>query len=190
MHIHQLSLSYVNEQDRILVRINSTTADEFRLWLTRRMALRLIPLLDKIAADQMARKGSPDTSHLIGADEATRRMMSEFEGSDALKQADFSTPYDSAARNLPLGVEPLLVTDISFTPKPKDLIETVFTEKASVGAEPRCLRILVDMNLTHSFIHMLKRSIGQAQWDAVAGVAGGQGKVSEVGSAVKPKYLN
>ncbi len=191
MQIHQLSLSHVREQDRILVRIKSTTADEFRLWLTRRMSLRLIPMLEKVVADQLAKSGSPDTSHLIGADEQTRQLMSEFQGSEALKQADFATPYDSDVRNLPLGVEPLLVTDISFTPLKNDQLEVVFSEPPKAPAEPRSLRMVADLSLAHSFIHMLKKCFAQAHWGDVSTGAdlAATGASQELASQ-KPRYLN
>ena len=43
MNIHQLSARYNQEQDRILVRINSTEGTEMRLWFTRRLTLALWP---------------------------------------------------------------------------------------------------------------------------------------------------
>ena len=36
MNIHQLSVTYLPEQDRILARVNTTAGEEMRLWLTRR----------------------------------------------------------------------------------------------------------------------------------------------------------
>ncbi len=194
MQIHQLSFSHDREQDRILVRINSTTADEFRLWLTRRLAIQLLPLLDKVLADQLAKSGATGTSHLIGADEQTKRMMAEFQSSDALKEADFSTPYDSAARNLPLGPDPLLVTEISFKPLRVDLLEALFTEGGKGPGrpgEPRQLRLNLDLKLAHSFIHMLRNCFAKAQWgDATvtAGVATAAAAQDLAGA--KPRYLN
>ena len=35
MQIHQLSVSYQAEQDRLLLRVSSTDGQEMRLWLTR-----------------------------------------------------------------------------------------------------------------------------------------------------------
>ena len=46
MHIHQLNVSHVERQDRLLLRLNTQTAEEFRFWLTRRMTLRLTQALE------------------------------------------------------------------------------------------------------------------------------------------------
>jgi hypothetical protein len=53
MNIHQVNVSYVGEQDRVLLRINSVGGEEFRIWLTRRMCLQLLPVLDKSSQHQL-----------------------------------------------------------------------------------------------------------------------------------------
>lgn len=193
MRIHQLSFSHDREQDRILVRINSIEGDEFRLWLTRRLSIQLLPLLDKVLAEQLAKSGAPGVSHLIGADDDTKRMMTEFQSSNAIKDADFSTPYDSAARNLPLGAAPLLVTEVGFKPLRPELLEVVFTEgvKAAPGSEPRQLRLNLDMKLSHSFGHMLRGCFAKAQWGETGTIASPAAAPAPQDLAeAKPRYLN
>ena len=56
MNIHQLSVNYLQEQDRILLRINTSAGEELRLWLTRRLTLNLWPMLTKIVADQVVQQ--------------------------------------------------------------------------------------------------------------------------------------
>ena len=56
MQVHQFSVSYVQEQDRILVRINTTAGEELRVWFTRRLMLPLWPNLNKAVADQLQRE--------------------------------------------------------------------------------------------------------------------------------------
>ena len=34
MQIHQMSVSYLPEQDRILMRVNTVEGEEMRMWLT------------------------------------------------------------------------------------------------------------------------------------------------------------
>ena len=47
MQIHQLSVSYQAEQDRLLLRVSSTGGEEMRLWLTRRLMLGFWPLISQ-----------------------------------------------------------------------------------------------------------------------------------------------
>ena len=55
MNIHQLSVTYLPEEDRILARINTTAGEEMRLWLTRRLMLGLWPLLSKLMTGHLLR---------------------------------------------------------------------------------------------------------------------------------------
>jgi hypothetical protein len=91
MKIHQVSVTYVAEQDRMLVRINTTDAEELRFWLTRRLLVGLWPLMNQALAVQLSVPESPAPGVTTG--EGMRRMLADFR-KDALKaQADFSTPY-------------------------------------------------------------------------------------------------
>ena len=45
MNIHQMSVQYDERQDRLAVRVSNQQNQEFRLWLTRAMTLRLLPHL-------------------------------------------------------------------------------------------------------------------------------------------------
>jgi hypothetical protein len=65
MNIHQLSVSYDERQDRLLLRLNTQDRQEFRFWLTRRMALRLFPAIEQSVQRMEASQpgvAAPDTS--------------------------------------------------------------------------------------------------------------------------------
>ncbi|OGB04210.1 MAG: hypothetical protein A3E79_13800 [Burkholderiales bacterium RIFCSPHIGHO2_12_FULL_61_11] len=51
MNIHQVSVSYVQEQDRLLIWINGKEGRELRAWLTGRLALALLRVLNKTTSD-------------------------------------------------------------------------------------------------------------------------------------------
>ena len=53
MQIHQMSVTYLPEQDRILMRINTTEGEEMRMWLTRRLMVGLWPLLSKLLTEHL-----------------------------------------------------------------------------------------------------------------------------------------
>jgi len=72
MDIHQLSVSYAREHDRILVRINTTAGEELRLWLTQRLLRSLLPHLGKAAADlEASRTALADNS------EQSKQLLAE-----------------------------------------------------------------------------------------------------------------
>ena len=75
MHIHQMSVTYLPEQDHILMRINTTEGDEMRLWPTRRLMVGLWPLLSKMLTDHLLKLETAGATLLITADHGNCEMM-------------------------------------------------------------------------------------------------------------------
>ncbi|MDZ7751340.1 MAG: hypothetical protein U5S82_06685 [Gammaproteobacteria bacterium] len=102
--LQQLQVTYAPEEDRILLRVNTTEREEFRFWLTRRLVLRLLAGLTRSLARQ------PD----VGAhpDPEARREVFRFRREQALAKADFKTTYREGAERFPLGEQPVLVTGV------------------------------------------------------------------------------
>ncbi len=87
MNIHQLSVSYEERQDRLLLRLNTQDHQEFRFWLTRRMSLRLLPAIDQSVARLEASQpgvAAPDTT--------SQKMLSDLKRDAFLQKDDFSVP--------------------------------------------------------------------------------------------------
>ena len=87
MQVHQFQVSYVAEQDRLLVRMNSTAGDEQGLWLTRRLMLDLFPHLDKAVHELSL--SDPQTVGHDGAAEGAVLLLEKL--SPALCQIDSSS---------------------------------------------------------------------------------------------------
>jgi hypothetical protein len=171
MNIHQLSVNYIQEHDRILVRINTTAGQELRVWFTRRLALGLQPMLQNIVAQWVAKQEAVKltaVSPTAAADVQTQQMLSEFKREEFLQQSDFKTPYKEP-HALPLGPEPLLVTEISVTPLPTGQLQISFNEKLPLGdgqlnANPRGFRLALEQKLVHGFVHLLEKAVSASQW--------------------------
>src|SRR3954470_21459317 len=100
MKIHQLSVTYLAEQDRVLVRVNTAASEEMRMWLTRRLMLGLWPLLSKLLTKHLLKLEAAGTS-LDTADDGLKKMLTDFRKEQFLQEADFDTPYDENQANLP-----------------------------------------------------------------------------------------
>lgn len=190
MQIHQLSVSYQAEQDRLLLRVSSTNGQEMRLWLTRRLMLGLWPLISRLQTEQLLKLEAAGSA-LDGADEELRRMLAEFRKEEFLQRADFDTPYKDQS-TLPLGVEPLLVTDVDATPLPGSRTRLGLNERASVsgGEKPRGFQLELDARLMQGLLHLLERALTHAQWREpfVAPPPVVEGDPGEAGP--RPRYLN
>jgi hypothetical protein len=197
MNIHQLSVNYLPEQDRILARINTTDSAELRLWFTRRLTLGLSPLLSKIVAEHVAKQEalhSPHLSPTAMADAQTKSMLAEFKKEESLQKSDFSTPFKEVPGQLPLGAEPLLVTEVKLTPLDNGQLQMAFSEKLPNVASPRSFQIALEANLIHGFVHLLDKALATSMWAEGAALqaatASDRLPGETLSSGEKPKYLN
>jgi hypothetical protein len=169
MNIHQLSVSYVQEHDRLLLRVNARSGEELRLWLTRRLMQGLMPALRKAVVDIATRSaatvgGSATVATpVVLPDDSARQMLADFQRETALKNADFQTPYREQASALPLGSEPMLVTEVTLTIANQGQVQIGFTQ-ALPGQKPQSLSISLDGNLMHALVHMLEKGAATALW--------------------------
>jgi hypothetical protein len=90
MNIHQVSVTYLPEQDRFLARISSREGEELRLWLTRRLLLPLMPVLTKTATEQLARQ-TAKIDPAAPPDAQRQRIVENFK-KEALAHAATSKP--------------------------------------------------------------------------------------------------
>jgi len=157
MNIHQLSVSHDERQDRLLLRLNTQDGQEFRFWLTRRMASRLLPAMDQSVVRLEATQPG-----MAATDAASQHMLAEFKRDAFLKTADFSTPYTAAPRLLPLGDEPLLVTDAQLSLQPHGALQIIFQKKT--GEASQSCQLHLQAPLVHGMIHLMRQSIAQADW--------------------------
>jgi hypothetical protein len=164
MQIHQLSVNYQAEQDRLLLRVNSTSGEEMRLWLTRRLMVSLWPMLTRLQTEQLLRS-EPAGAALDGTDEELRRMLTEFRKEEFLQKADFETPYQDQSTH-PLGADPLLVTDIDAAPLASGRLRLAFNERAAAsgGDKPRGFQVEMDQRLMQGMMHLLEQALARAQW--------------------------
>jgi hypothetical protein len=192
MKIHQLSVNYQAEQDRILVRINTAASEEVRLWLTRRLMLGLWPLLSRLLTQHLLKLEAAGSS-LEAADEGLKKMLTDFRKEQFLQEADFETPYDENQAALPLGPEPVLITDVDATPLATGRLRLSFNERLPNAAEPRSFQVELDPKLMQGMMHLLEQALVRSQWrepfHAPAALDDVVGDDDELATR-KPRYLN
>ncbi len=203
MHIHQVNVSYSGEQDRMLIRINSLNGEEFRAWLTRRIALQLLPRLGQTAQDQLQQRFAPPLEG--GLDAQRQQLVQNFQQEAAVYEGDFQTPYQEKAITLPLGEEPLLVTELALTPLAEAKLQMRLLER--LPGRQRDIQLVMDPALTQGLLRLLNQSLKASGWQqlaalpaqAPAGVAVPVRSEADLAEAAegsdahvpaKPRYLN
>jgi hypothetical protein len=161
MNIHQVCVSYLHEHDRFLVRINTRGEEEIRLWFTRRLTLGLLPILEKASSEQISRQSSP-LNLATPLEEQRQRMLDSFTREAAAYNGDYQTPYREEPVELPLGAEPLLVTEVKMTALPTGELQLDLLEK--LADEVRNLQIKMDAQLTHGLVSLLNQGLSNSNW--------------------------
>ncbi|MDD5029447.1 MAG: hypothetical protein PHH58_08115 [Rhodoferax sp.] len=157
MKIHQLSINYHPEQDRVLVQISTQAQEMLRVWFTRRMLLQFLPQLT-----QQVSQAEVSKAQLGSADDSTKQMLMAFKKQASLAQGDFKTPFQAQAKSFPLGPEPLLATTLQMVPMADGNLQIGFHEK--LGATPRNFQINLDTALLHNMIHLLEAALQTSGW--------------------------
>ena len=190
MNIRQLSATYLTEQDRILVRVNTTASEEMRLWFTRRLMLGLWPLLSRLLTEHLLKLEAAGSS-LETADQALRKMLTDFRKEEFLQHADFDTPYEDMAA-LPLGEEPLLVTDVDAAPLPSGQLRLRFNERPPTeGATPRDFQMEMTPKLMQGLMHLLEQALEQSQWrQQFTPAVPAEEAAADESHPQRPRYLN
>lgn len=193
MNIHQISVNYVPEQDRCLVRINSHGGEELRLWFTRRLVLGLMPHLTRTAGEQMQQHTGPAV--LAAPVELQRQqMLVSFQKEADAYQGDYQTPFKAEASALPLGKEPALITEVKLTLLPSGKVDLQLIEKTT--AQTRNIQLGMTPQLMQGLLHLLGEAMKKSDWLRVPPPVAELPMVqtlevaAALASADKPKYLN
>lgn len=150
--IKQLQLSYSADEDRILLRVNTTSGDEFRFWLTRRFSILMIEALEA------HRAVDPDVS--AQTNEAARQAIQEFKREEATSQGNFQEEF-TQSENFPLGDVPILAHKLTYGVSGMNL---------NLSIEPRSgqgINIVLDPQLNHNVSKLLRSAAETAQWGLV-----------------------
>ncbi|WP_296507458.1 hypothetical protein [Rhodoferax sp.] len=196
MQVHQFQVSYVAEQDRILVRMNSTAGDEQSLWLTRRLMLNLFPHLDKAVHEL-----SLSTASAVGHDGAADHAVRAYQQEETLSQSDFETPYQEVSPDDAAG--PLLVTTAHYQLRNEQEMSLRFDEKFKGQTEARSIEINMVSETALALLHVLRLGLQASGW-GIGGASATEAPVlrapepqeDDAGEwdafthAERPKYLN
>lgn len=198
MNIHQVSLSYVHEQDRLLIRINGKEGGELRAWLTRRLALALLPILSQTTSDQMKKIAAP-AAPAATLEDQRGQLLTAFQKEAALRTGDFETPYQSRQgqpSDPVLGPEPLLLTEVKVTLQDNGQLRLQLFEKMPGRAAVRNFQVVMDPQLSNGLLQLLHQSLNASQWlhvpvaSPVQELAASTEPAELAAELPKPRYLN
>jgi hypothetical protein len=173
MQIRQLSVSYIIDQDRILMRIRTSTDEAMALWFTRRLCSQLWPLLNRVTTDLFAIPPNAVSDGGVDLDQLSlesRQMLVDMQRQQALQNADFSAPFQAGEKSKqPLGESPLLVTEINISPRPHTAsgqmqLQIQFREVLEDRPQARGFEMVLAADFVFNIMHLLESAIKQSDW--------------------------
>ena len=152
--IQQLNLSYIADQDRLLLRVGLSDNSELTVWLTYRITRMIWQLLNveaHLPSASSIQAGTPPQ-------QAVQQFQQEVQTTEALQKMDFQSPY--TPRQEVVNEQPMLVTNVllhNHDGKPQ-------------GLEMPCLeginvRINLNQELILALCNMLQLSCKEAAWE-------------------------
>lgn len=178
--MHQMQLTYVATEDRMLFRVNTKARQEFRFWMTRRYTAILWHTLTQILANRPIAPDAPNAPVVPPvADPLVEATKQELKHQEVVSQADFKTQYQESTY-LPLGEAPILLFSVGVKPAPDGQPLLCLHPEKGQGIE-----IVLNEQITHSFCQLILDTTAKAEWGLVLAFVPGTGPAPE-----GPKGLN
>ncbi len=163
--LHQLSMSYVPEQDRILFRLSTTDKKEYRMWLTRRFVGVLWGALHQTFVR--------NTELAQFVDQDVKDAVLGMKHQEAVQNTDFETPPSEDNTDATSNTGPLLVTGGKVHPGEKA------TGLSFSTADGKDVRFNLNEQLMHAFCHLLITTTTRAEWSLDLSIGDGNVVVPE-----------
>lgn len=171
--IHQLNATFMTAEDRILLRLNTTNKEEFRIWLTRRV-MRVLARELGSAERRLLGLENPDNGYVApGA-----RAIQEFRREASTSDVDFGERFMEGSAGFPFGSEPVLATACEVRlQEGRAAIALALNNK-------RTLNFMLDVRGLHGTLAMLQKAAARSDWDL------GEELKSEIQPPVGPAGLH
>lgn len=158
--MHQMQLSYVSTEDRLLFRLNTKARQEFRFWMTRRYVMILWHSLNQLLAKEepAAAAAVPEVPAPALVDPLVEAAKKEFKHQEFVAQADFKTQYQESTY-LPLGEAPALLFSVGIKPAPDGTAMLCMHPEKGQGIE-----MVLNEQILHSLCQLIIDTTTKADW--------------------------
>ena len=154
--MHQMQLTYLATEDRLLFRVNTRARQEFRFWMTRRYTAILWHTLTQLLANRPMTPEVPVAPP--SADPLVEAAKQEIKHHEVVSQADFKTQYQESTY-LPLGEAPLLLFSVGVKPAPDGQPLLCMHPENGQGIE-----IVLNEQILHSICKLILDTSTKAEW--------------------------
>jgi hypothetical protein len=149
--LRQMKISYVDREDRLLLRISNSDDQEYRLWCTRRFT--------RLMLDRFEHEFQEEVVAAAPVPQEARKDVAQMQHSQAVKEEDFQKPYDAVPTEYPLGEKGLLVSTLKYNKNEKGVMSLNLSDGKDKG-----MSLNLNPSLQHQFYELLRRATEKAGW--------------------------
>ncbi|BBB22981.1 conserved hypothetical protein [Abyssogena phaseoliformis symbiont OG214] len=158
MQIHQLQMSYSPEEDRIILRVGSTTDEEICLFLTRRLVNDFWTIL--VPAMKQSEPMLNDMQKTSEIPEV-KKIKQEIQHQQIIEKSDYITPFNKGKES-PVGQTPMLTTKISINTNDSNMTLFVFS-----SADGKNINLNLNQELVHNLYELIAKVLPSTNWGLV-----------------------
>jgi hypothetical protein len=149
--LRQINVSYIDKEDRLLLRVSTSEDSEYRLWCTRRFTRLLLDRFDSLFEQ--------DVAVTVPVTSGARRDVAQMQHSLAVSEEAFSKTYEANPASYPLGEAGLLVTTLKYNKLGNGNLQLQLTDGADKG-----MALSLNEALQHQLYELFLRAAGKAGW--------------------------
>jgi hypothetical protein len=149
--LRQLNVTYLPEEDRLLLKVSTSDEQEYRAWCTRRF-IRL--LLERLEA-----QFETEVDEVQVVPEAARKEVAQLKHKGSVTERAFDKPYEAEPVSYPLGESGLLLTQLRCKKHESGRLVMMLSGSGGKG-----LTLNMDSKLQHHFYEIIARACQRAQW--------------------------
>ncbi len=155
MKIHQLQMSYSSEEDRIILRVSSTTNEEICLFLTRRLVNDFWTIL--VPAMQQSEPTLNDMQRTLEMPEV-KKIKQEIQHQQIIKKSDYTTPFNKGKKPQTEKI-PMLTTKISINTNNSNMTLIVFS-----SSDGKNVNLNLNQELIHNLYELIVKVLPSTNW--------------------------
>ncbi|BAS68219.1 hypothetical protein [Bathymodiolus septemdierum thioautotrophic gill symbiont] len=167
MNIHQIQISYSDQEDRLLMSINSTENEEMRLFLTRRIVTSFLDILNQTISHSLLNK--PELNNMeksacepdkeLTPQQMQQQMAHQAKHQHIVDESDYATPFNTGNK-FPMGEVPILVVKITINIHQDNNVSFVF-----VNTDGEDINFNLNPQLLHNILDLLAKVLPSTEWN-------------------------
>lgn len=174
MNIYQIQIAYLDQEDRLVLSINSKENEEIRLFLTRRIVVIFLKMLNqtieyvlntKVELDDIKESEISDINIPKGVlgkaahQQMEKQMQNQMHHQNIVNESNYDTPFNSGDK-FPIGESPVLVSKVTINIDKSDNIALILS-----ATNNKDINLDINEQILHNLSDVLIKVMPVTNWN-------------------------